>query len=104
MIRQKGMYELEVTDDYNNLAFTFLRRSFPMYAVDDFTVRPGKTKDIALELKEIPFQVHGYKNFPKSGVAAVAKLKSAREDQTVQTLILYLSDMVELHCPTNQSF
>ena len=35
------MYELEATVDYNNLAFTFLKRSLPVYAVDDFTVKPG---------------------------------------------------------------
>ena len=51
VIGQKSMYELEATVDYNNLAFTFLKRSLPVYAVDDFTVKPGKTKDIALELK-----------------------------------------------------
>ena len=77
------MYEMEATVDYKNLAFTFLKRSLPVYAVDDFTVKPGKTKDIALELKEIAFKVHGFKDFPKSGVAAVAQLKSAREDQIV---------------------
>ena len=61
-----------------------------MYAVDNFTVKLGKTKDIALELKDIPFKVHGYKDFPKDGVAAVAKLKSAGEDQLVQTLLLHV--------------
>ena len=61
-----------------------------MYAVDNFTVKPGKTKDIALELKEVPFKVHGHANFPKDGVAVVAKLKSAGENQLVQTLILHL--------------
>ena len=50
VIGQKSMYELEATVDYN-LAFTFLKRSLPVYAVDNFTVKPGKTKDIALELK-----------------------------------------------------
>ena len=40
------MYELEATVDYNNLAFTFLKRSLPVYAVDDFTVKPGKTKEL----------------------------------------------------------
>ena len=52
----------------------------------------GKTKDIALELKDIPFKVHGYKDFPKDGVAAVAKLKPSSEDQLVQTLIWHLTD------------
>ena len=51
-----------------------------MYAVENFTVKPGKSKDIVLELKEIPFEVHGYKDFPKDGVATVAKLKSAKEN------------------------
>ena len=59
------MYELEAKVDYNNLAFTFLKGSLSVHAVDDFTVKPGKTKDIALELKEIPFKVHGYKYFSK---------------------------------------
>ena len=64
------MYELEATVDYNNLAFTFLKRSLPVYAVDNFTVKPEKTKDIALEIKDMPFKVHGYKDFPKDGVAS----------------------------------
>ena len=38
----------------------------------------------------MPFKVHGYTDFPKDGVAAVAKLKSAGENQLVQTLILHL--------------
>ena len=84
------MYELKATVDYNNLAFTFLKRSLPVYAVDNFTVKPGKTKDVALELKDVPFKVHGYADCPKDGVAVVAKLKSANENQLVQTLILHL--------------
>ena len=92
VIGQKSMYELEATVYYNNLAFTFLKGSFPVYAVDNFTVKPGKTKDITLEIKDMPVHVHGYKDFPKDGVAAVAKLKSAGEDQLVQTLILHLSE------------
>ena len=83
VIGQKSMYELEATVDYNNLAFTFLKRSLPVYAVDNFTVKPGKPKDIALELKDMPIKVHGYRDFPKDGVAAVAKLESAGEDQLV---------------------
>ena len=31
VIGQKSMYELEATVDYNNLAFTFLKRSLPMW-------------------------------------------------------------------------
>ena len=85
VIGQKSMYELEATVDYNNLAFTFLKRSLPVYAVDNFTVKPGKTKDVALELKDVPFKVHGYTDFPKDGVAVVAKLKSANDNQLVQT-------------------
>ena len=49
VIGQKSMYELEATVDYNNLAFIFLKRSLPVYAVDNFTVKPGKRKDVALE-------------------------------------------------------
>ena len=90
VIGPKSMYELEATVDYNNLAFTFLKRSLPVYAVDKFTVQPGKTKDVALELKDVPFRVHGYTDFPKDGVAVVAKLKSANNNQLVQTLILHL--------------
>ena len=63
VIGQKSMYELEATVDYNNLAFTFLKRSLPVYAVDNFTVKPGKTKDIVLELKEVPFKEHGLQRF-----------------------------------------
>ena len=66
VIGQKSMYELEATVDYSNLSFSFLKRSLPVYAVDNFTVRPGKTKDITLELKDMPFKVHGYRDFPKS--------------------------------------
>ena len=83
IIGQKSKYELEATVDYNNLAFTFLKRSFPVYAVENFTVKPGKSKDIVLELKDIPFEVHGYKEFSKNGVATVAKLKSAKENEMV---------------------
>ena len=90
VIGQKSMYELEATVDSNNLAFTFLKRSLPVYAVDNFTVKPGKTKDVALELKDVPFKVHGYADFPKDGVVVVAKLKSANDNQLVQTLILHL--------------
>ena len=62
-----------------------------MYAVNDYNIRPGKTKDIMMELKDIPFKVKGYKDFPETGVACVAKLKSAKEDQLVQTIILHLN-------------
>ena len=59
VIGQKSMYELEATVDYNNLAFTFLKRSLPVYAMENYTIKTGKSKDIVLELKEIPFEVHG---------------------------------------------
>ena len=85
------MYELEASVDFNNLAFSFLKRSLPVYAVNNFNIRPGKTKDIVMELKDIPFKISGYKDFPKTGVATVAKLKSAKDDQLVQTIILYLN-------------
>ena len=86
---QKSMYELEASVDFNNLASSFLKRSLPVYAVDN--IRPGKTKDIVMELKDIPFKISGYKDFPESGVATVAKLKSAKEDQLVQTIIIHLN-------------
>ena len=92
IIGQKSMYELEATVDYNNLAFSFLKISLPVYAVDDFIVKPGKAKDIALELKDIPSKVHSYKDLPTPRVPSVAKLKSANEDQLVQTIILHLSE------------
>ena len=63
----------------------------PVYAVDNFNIRPGKTKDIVMELKDIPFKIAVYKDFPETGVATVAKLKSAKEDQLVQTIILHLN-------------
>ena len=85
------MYELEASVDFNNLAFSFLKRSLPVCAVDNFNIRPGKTKDIVMELTEIPFKKTGYKDFPENGVATVAKLKSAKEDQLVQTIILHLN-------------
>ena len=90
VIGQKSMYELEATVGYNNLAFIFLKRSLPVYAVDNFTVKPGKTKDIVIELKDISFKVHSYADFPNDRVAVVAKLKSANKNQLVQMLILHL--------------
>ena len=92
VIGQKSMYELDATVDYNNLAFTFLKRSLPIFAKEDYTIKSGKTKDIVLELKDMPFEVYGYKDFPKDGVATVAKLKSAKDSQMVQTLILHLGE------------
>ena len=65
VIGQKSMYELGATVDYNNLAFTFLKRSLPVYAVENFTVKQGKSKDIVLELKEIPFECTWLQRFPK---------------------------------------
>ena len=59
---------------------------------DNFTVKPGKTKDVALELKDVPLKVHGNTDFPKDGVPVVAKLKSANDNQLVQTLILHLCE------------
>ena len=56
------MYELEATVYYNNLAFSFLKRSLPVYALDNVTVKSGKTKDITLEVKDVPFKVHVYKD------------------------------------------
>ena len=44
-----------------------------------------------MELKDIPFKVTGYKDFHETGVATVAKLKSAKDDQLVQTIILHLN-------------
>ena len=52
VIGQESMYELEATVDFNNLAFSFLKRSLPVYSVDNFNIRPGKTKDIVMELIE----------------------------------------------------
>ena len=91
VIGQKSMYELEASVDFNNLAFLFLKRSLPVYATDYYNIRPGKTKDILMELKDVPFKVTGYKDFPETGVATVAKLKSAKDDQLVQTIILHLN-------------
>ena len=72
VIHQKSMYELETSVDFNNLAFSVLKRSLPVYAVDNFNIRPCKTKDIVMELKDVPFKVTGYKDFPETGVAAVS--------------------------------
>ena len=90
VIGQKSMYELEATVDYNNLAFTFLKRSLPVYAKENYTIKPGRSKDIVLKLKEMPSVVYGYSNFPREGVATVAKLKSAKDNQMVQTIMLHL--------------
>ena len=57
VIGQKSMYELEASVDFNNLAFSFLKRSLPVYAIANFKIRPGKTKDIVMELKDIPFKI-----------------------------------------------
>ena len=99
VIGQKSMYELEATVDYNNLAFTFLKRSLPIYAKGNYTIKPRKSKDIVLELKEIPFEVHGYKDFPKDEVATVAKLKSAKDSQMVQTLYITFREKWKNYCP-----
>ena len=82
VIGQKSMYELEASVEFNNLAFSFLKRSLPVYAVDNFNIRPGKTKDIVMELKDIPFKISGYKDFSEIGVATVAKLKSENYGKT----------------------
>ena len=84
-------FEFIASVDFNNLAFSFLKRSLPVYAVDNFSIRPGKTEDIVMELKDIPYKITGYKDFPETGVATVAKLKSAKEDQLVQTIIIHLN-------------
>ena len=59
-------------------------------------------------MKDIPFGVHGYKDFPKDGVATVAKLKSAKDSQMVQTLILHLEKdgktTVQLSNHSNESW
>ena len=44
-----------------------------------------------MELRDIPYKITGYKDFPETGVATVAKLKSAKEDQLVQTIIIHLN-------------
>ena len=38
----------------------------------------------------MPSVVYGYSNFPREGVATVAKLKSAKDNQMVQTIMLHL--------------
>ena len=60
VIGQNSIYELEATVDYNNLAFTFLKRSLPIYSMVNYTIKPGKSENIVLELKEIPFEVYCY--------------------------------------------
>ena len=65
VIGQKSMYELEASVDFNNLAFSFLKRSLPVYAFDNFNIKPGKTKDIVMELKDIPFKYQGIKIFQR---------------------------------------
>ena len=91
VVGQKCMYELEALVDFNNLAFSYFKRSLPVCAFDSFNIRPGKTKDIVMELKDISFKISGYKDFPETGVATVVKLISAKEDQLVQTIILHLN-------------
>ena len=90
VIGQKSMYELEASVDFNNLAFSFLKGSLPVYTVDNFNIRPGGAKDIVMEFKDVPFIISGYGDFPETGVVIVAKLKSAKEDWLVQTIMLHL--------------
>ena len=73
------MYELEASVDFNNLTFSFLKRSLPVYAFDNFNIRSGKTKDIVMELKDISFKISGYKDFPETGVATVANSNLQRK-------------------------
>ena len=51
VIGQKSVCELEASVDFNNLALSFPKRSLPVYAFDNFNIRPGKTKDIVMKLK-----------------------------------------------------
>ena len=97
------MNELEATVDYNNLVFTFLKRSLPVYAGDNFTVKPGKTKDITLELQEVPFKAHGYADFPKDGVVVVVKLKFQVKPIGADTYTAFVTKW-QNYCPTNQPF
>ena len=65
VIGQNSMYELEATVDCNNLAFTFLKRSLPVYAVENFTVKPGKPKILYLNLKKYHLKYMVTKIFQK---------------------------------------
>ena len=69
--------------------------------VDNFSIRPGKTKDIVMELRDVPYKIVGYKDFPETGVATVAKLKSAKDDQLVQTIIIHLNHDGKTTIPTH---
>ena len=42
-------------------------------------------------MRDIPYKIAGYKDFPETGVATVAKLKSVKDDQLVQTIIIHLN-------------
>ena len=42
-----------------------IHNTLPVYAFDNFNIRPGKTKDIVMELKDIPFKISGYKDFSR---------------------------------------
>ena len=76
------MYELEASVDFNNLAFSFLKRSLPVYAIDNFSIRPGKTKDIVMELRDIPYKITGYRDFPETGVATVVNKRLKQQGNT----------------------
>ena len=104
VLGQKSMYELEATVDYNNLAFTFLKRSLPIYAKEDYTIKPGKSKDIVFELKDMPFEVHGYKDFPKDGVATVAKTKICKRQSNGTNPYITFRGKWKDYCPIIQSF
>ena len=97
VIGQKSMYELEAAVDYNNLAFTFLKRSLPVYAVDDLLLSQEK-QGCCIRIERCAIQSTWLYRFSKRWSAVVAKLKSAEENQLVQTLILHLFKMVKLLC------
>ena len=68
---------------------SFYEEIFAVYAVDDFTVKTGKTKDV-METKEMPGYIKGYSDFTENGVSIVTKLKGPTNDCLVQTIISHL--------------
>ena len=82
IIGQKTMYELEGGPNFGTLSFHFLMRSIPLKAMEEFTLKPGETRNYGLEMLLVP---PGFQ-----GGTAVVKLRSENPGALPQTLKLDL--------------
>ena len=46
IIGQKAMYELEGGPNFGTLSFHFLMRSIPLKSMEEFTLKPGETRNL----------------------------------------------------------